>query len=288
MSKAACWVNRRPPTHQALRGFAVDSKGSHNQGSGKTLLAKIIAILHGGVQRGELPRDADELRKSITAALIDTTAPVVTFDNLTGVIRSSVLESLLTSRTWTDRLLGQNRSVTATNDRLWLATGNNAAFGGDLARRNATVALDPPEANHHLRDNFKIKELEVWAEQCRGDLLAAILTVARGWVVAGRPSETARSDSYAPQTPGLQGAPPGQLKPPKHRKPRNRPLPVLRQTALARRQLLWLQVSVTAAGTPEADDWIDRLFSGKPSPLQATSRSGHEALAPPPTVPWSG
>ena len=65
----------------------------------------MIATLHGGVQRGELPRGADELRKSITAALVDTTAPVVTFDNLTGVVRSSVLESLLTSKHWTDRWL---------------------------------------------------------------------------------------------------------------------------------------------------------------------------------------
>ena len=45
-------------------------------------------------------------------------------------------------KVWSDRWLGQNRSVTAPNDRLWLATGNNAAFGGDLARRIATVALE--------------------------------------------------------------------------------------------------------------------------------------------------
>jgi hypothetical protein len=176
-----------------------------NPGSGKTLLAKIIRILHGGVQRGEMPREADELRKSITAALVDTTAPVITFDNLTGVIRSSVLESLLTDREWTDRWLGQNRSVTATNDRLWLATGNNAAFGGDLARRILTVALDPPGENPHLRTDFKIKNLEAWTWQHRGELLAAILTVARGWVVAGRPSSSVRSDDYAPWVGGLRG-----------------------------------------------------------------------------------
>jgi hypothetical protein len=176
-----------------------------NPGSGKTLLAKIIRILHGGVQRGEMPREADELRKSITAALVDTTAPVITFDNLTGVIRSSVLESLLTDREWTDRWLGQNRSVTATNDRLWLATGNNAAFGGDLARRILTVALDPPGENPHLRTDFKIKNLEAWTWQHRGELLAAILTVSRGWVVAGRPSAAVRSDDYAPWVGGLRG-----------------------------------------------------------------------------------
>ncbi len=123
-----------------------------NPGSGKTLLAKMIRTVHGGVQRGEMPRDADELRKAITATLIDTTGPVITFDNLTGVIRSSVLESLLTSETWTDRYLGHNRSVTATYDRLWLATGNNAAFGGDLARRIVTVRLDPPRGEPSLTD----------------------------------------------------------------------------------------------------------------------------------------
>jgi hypothetical protein len=176
-----------------------------NPGSGKTKLAKMITTLHGGVQRGEMPRDADELRKSITAALMDTTAPVITFDNLTGVIRSSVLESLLTTNYWTDRWLGQNRSVTAANDRMWLATGNNAQFGGDLARRITTVALNPPEANHHLRTNFTITDLDVWMLQHRGKLLAAILTIARGWVVAGRPIVAVRSDDYAPWVGGIRG-----------------------------------------------------------------------------------
>jgi hypothetical protein len=136
-----------------------------NPGSGKTLLTKMITTVHGGAQRGEMPRDADELRKSITATLMDTTAPVITFDNLTGVIRSSVLEALLTSAEHSDRWLGQNRQVTAPNDRLWLATGNNAAFGGDLARRIVTVALDPPGANPHLRTGFKIADLDVWMHQ---------------------------------------------------------------------------------------------------------------------------
>ena len=204
----ATWIGLlfTPALRPLLRGpYQMGVITATNPGSGKTLLATMIRIAHGGVQRGELPRDADELRKSITAVLMDTTAPVITFDNLTGVIRSSVLESLLTSKTWTDRWLGQNRSVTATNDRLWLATGNNAAFGGDLARRIATVRLDPPEANPHLRKDFKIKDLEAWMHEHRGELLTAILTVARGWVAAGRPAEVVRSDDYAPWVGGLRG-----------------------------------------------------------------------------------
>ena len=37
-----------------------------NPGSGKTLLTRLLTIVHGGVQRGEMPRDDAELRKSIT------------------------------------------------------------------------------------------------------------------------------------------------------------------------------------------------------------------------------
>jgi hypothetical protein len=165
----------------------------------------MITTLHGGVVRSEMPRDADELRKSVTAALVDTTAPVVVFDNLTGVVRSSVLESLLTDKTWSDRWLGQNRQVTVANDRLWIATGNNAAFGGDLARRLATVALNPSEANPYLRTDFKIESLDTWMLEHRGEMLAAFLTIARGWIVAGRPGKKVRSDSYGDWLRALRG-----------------------------------------------------------------------------------
>jgi hypothetical protein len=204
----ATWIGLAftPALRPVLPGpYQMGAITATNPGSGKTLLTKLLTILHGGVQRGEMPRDADELRKSITAALMDTTAPIITFDNLRGVVQSAVLESLLTSKFWTDRWLGQNRSVTATNDRLWLATGNNAQFGGDLARRIATVALDPPEADPHLRNDFKIKNLDGWMHEHRGEYLSAILTVARGWVVAGRPASAVRSDDYAPWVGGLCG-----------------------------------------------------------------------------------
>jgi hypothetical protein len=175
-----------------------------NPASGKTFLATMLRILHGGVQRGEMPRDDAELRKSITAALMDTTAPIVVFDNLTGVVKSPVLDSLLTSATHSDRWLGQNKSVTAANDRLWIATGNNAQFGGDLGRRIAPVHLNPPEANWQDHD-FKIKDVEAWMTEHRGEYLAAILTIARGWINAGKPSKKVRSDSFGTWVEGLRG-----------------------------------------------------------------------------------
>jgi hypothetical protein len=176
-----------------------------NPGSGKTFLSKMLVELHGGALRGEMPRAGDELRKGILSTLIDTTAPIVVFDNLRGVVRSAELESLLTSRTFTDRWLGQNKQATGINDRLWMATGNNAQFGGDLGRRMAIVSLDPPTAGHHLRTDFKISGPINWMHDTRGAYLAALLTVARGWVNADRPTKRVRSDDYAAWMGGLRG-----------------------------------------------------------------------------------
>jgi hypothetical protein len=169
-----------------------------NPGSGKGFLVRMIKDLHGGTMRGELPRDQEELRKAITATLVDTTAPVAIFDNLTGVVRSSVLESLLTNPEHSDRYLGQSRNVTAPNDRLWLATGNNAAIRGDLARRVLFVEIDPGMPDPHTRTGFKIHP-PTWVPANRGKLLAAMLTIIRGWVISGRPwleESTDRSDDF--------------------------------------------------------------------------------------------
>jgi hypothetical protein len=168
-----------------------------NPGSGKTRLAAIIRMLHGGVVRGDLPADKEELRKQITATLVDTTAPVVTWDNLTGVVRSQVLERLLTEDTWSDRYLGHSRDVTTPNDRLWIATGNNATIGGDLGRRVLVVEIDHKRPDPHLRTDFRITDLAQHLDKHRGELLAAMFTIARAWHVAGQPQDRDRGDSYA-------------------------------------------------------------------------------------------
>ncbi len=175
-----------------------------NPGSGKTLLMSLITEVHGGVMRGEMPRDKEEMRKTLMATLISTTAPVVLFDNVRGVIRSGELENLLTARTLSDRVLGQSLSVTATNDRLWLATGNNVQIGGDLARRCIMIELDPKCANPHLRTGFKLDPAR-WIHENRGEYLGALLTVARGWMLAGAPVEGDRSDSFANWVASIRG-----------------------------------------------------------------------------------
>jgi hypothetical protein len=165
-------------------------------GSGKTLLASILRDVHGGVFRAEMPHDEAETEKTISSILSCTTAPVVTFDNVSGMLRSSKLAAVLTSRDFAGRILGSTNSVDMVNDRLWTITGNNLNLGGDLVRRTLWVTIDPKVPNPHLRNKFKL-DLSTYAREHRGEILHALLVLVRAWVVAGMESERRSSDSYA-------------------------------------------------------------------------------------------
>jgi hypothetical protein len=177
--------------------YKLGAIGAPMPGSGKTLLATVLRIIHGGVFRPEMPADDEELRKVVTTILDVTTGPVAHIDNVSGVLRSSTLAALLTSAVWEDRRLGSQTMVSATNDRLWVLTGNNVTLGGDLVRRTVWVTIDPGCPEPHLRTGFAIEDLESWTRRRRGDLLHALLVLIRAWVAAGRKAERKGSDSYA-------------------------------------------------------------------------------------------
>lgn len=178
--------------------------GAPTPGSGKSYLATILRTLHGGVFRAEMPRHDEELRKQITSILDQTSAPVVTFDNLSGLFQSARFDGLLTSPTWTDRVLGETREVDLPNNRLWTVTGNNLRFGGDMRRRVRWVTLDAKMARPEER-MFELNP-KAFASANRGALLGALLTLVVGWVQAGRPEPVAtRSDDFTRWTQVTQG-----------------------------------------------------------------------------------
>lgn len=187
-----------PPPYQAI---LIDAT---NPGSGKGFLMGMLIRLHGGTLRGAMPDSNEEMRKQITSALVDTTAPFVVFDNVTGTVRSPALEALLTTDEWTDRWLGQNRDIVVPNDRFWGFTGNNARVGGDLARRTNPISLDPGVADPQKRTGFLLHP-PTWMADNRGRYLAALLTVARAWILDGAPSDITRSDDYRDWSGAIRG-----------------------------------------------------------------------------------
>jgi hypothetical protein len=188
-----------PPPYPA---FVIDAP---SPGAGKSYLASVLRTIHGGVIRTGWPNDDAEFGKSVLAILTGTTAPVVTFDNVRGKIRSSKFEGLLTSTTFSDRLLGQSREASSPNDRLWTITANNAEIGGDLARRCYWITIDPKMPRPHERTGFAL-DLRTWPKDNRGEIIRACLTIIRGWVLAGSPrADQKRSDDYAVWDAAIEG-----------------------------------------------------------------------------------
>ena len=198
-------------------------------GSGKTILAGCVGLLVG--QRVLTWTDSDEeLRKSITTVLSDSVG-VVVFDNLTEgeTVNSAVLARLVTERTWSDRRLGTNVSSNFTNDRLWLATGNNLRTGGDMASRTVWVRLDPNCPRPEARTGFTIPNLDSWILDPvnRATVLRHVLTLVLDWTANGAPHRQQRPADAAVHplgpVPRRVPRPPQRRRVPRQRRRRARP-----------------------------------------------------------------
>jgi hypothetical protein len=157
-------------------------------GTGGSLLAETIAVISSGHTAEMLgaPRDEEEWRKQITAKL-STGATMITVDNVEGALYAPSLARALTARTWTDRVLGRSETVTVSQRATWIATGNNIQLRGDLPRRCYWIRLDARESRPWQRENFKHPDLLSWVTKNRGQLIHALLTLARAWFAAGKP-----------------------------------------------------------------------------------------------------
>ncbi|WP_433267237.1 hypothetical protein ACQPZF_00915 [Actinosynnema sp. CS-041913] len=163
------------------------------QSSGKTLLAEILGYIYGCKNLVWRKGDDSELEKAITSAL-HSAAPIMLWDNIAEgtVIASAVLAQLLTSPQWSARMLGSSGAgFTATNNRLWMATGNNIRLGGDMATRTVLVRLDPNDPHPDQRDQtaFGIPHLDNWLKHPanRVTVLRHLLILVMDWIQAGAP-----------------------------------------------------------------------------------------------------
>ncbi len=157
-------------------------------GTGKTLLAEVVAIVATGrgAETFSAPTDPEEWRKKITTALSSGTN-VVVIDNIVHRLDSDSLCMALTATTIVDRQFRTFDKIVLPVKCTWIATGNNIQLGGDMPRRCYWIRLDAKQSQPFRRTGFRHPYLLTWAQEHRGELLAALLTVARYWYVQGRP-----------------------------------------------------------------------------------------------------
>jgi len=164
-------------------------------GTGKSLLAEIVALIHTGTNACMKPcpaKDDEEMRKTISAVLANGHVLTI-FDNIVYRLDSAALALAVTASTWTDRLLGQTKVITLPQRTTWVVTGNNIALGGDMPRRCYWIRLDAKMYQPWQRSEFRIPDLLQWVRDRRGELLSALLTIAKAWYDSGKPETAAPS-----------------------------------------------------------------------------------------------
>ena len=158
-------------------------------GTGKTLLAETVAMIATGRKAAMMAapyNDDNEWRKRIASTLSDG-ATIIVIDNVHGKLQSAALDLALTSHTMQERILGQSKNGVYAQRATWMATGNNIQLGGDMPRRSYWIRMDAQTDKPWTRGGFT-HNLEEWIPDHRGELIAALLTLARAWYAAGRPA----------------------------------------------------------------------------------------------------
>jgi hypothetical protein len=152
------------------------------------LLAEVVSIVANGrpAETFSAPTDPEEWRKKITTALATSTS-VVVIDNVIHRLDSDALCMALTSTTVSDRVFRTFERIVLPVKCGWIATGNNLQLGGDMPRRCYWIRLDAKQSRPFQRTGFRHENLRAWVMENRGEVIAALLTLARYWFIQGRP-----------------------------------------------------------------------------------------------------
>ncbi len=167
--------------------FLVDG---NTPGSGKGLLCNLASIILTGQDFPTVPysHEDEEMRKKITSFAMRGVKGVM-FDNIAGNFGGSIIDAMLTSTVWEDRMLGSNTVVTFPLLMTSWATGNNVQIAGDGLRRIGHIRMDSQHQRPEERTGFKHEKVKEWTLANRERLLGCALTILIAYFRAGRPAQ---------------------------------------------------------------------------------------------------
>jgi len=164
-------------------------------GTGASLLSEVVCAIATAQPAAMMspPDNDEETRKQITSVL-RTGRPIIVIDNLGSELKNASWARVLTSTVWEDRILGHSKVATIPQRSTWITTGNNIKVGGDLPRRCFWIRMDAKTAKPWERppESFTHPNLLEWVAESRGELLGALLTIARHWHATGKPRWSGR------------------------------------------------------------------------------------------------
>lgn len=153
------------------------------RGGGKTTAINMVSVATTGKRAAASAwsaADENERRKNLLATLMEG-LPFVVWDNIArgSRISSPCIEAALTSPTYSDRLLGVSRIVTAPTSTIMAFTGNNTTAKGDMCSRSLAAYIDVDRPDPENRD-FAHPDPFAWTLEHRGDILKALFTILLG------------------------------------------------------------------------------------------------------------
>ena len=157
-------------------------------GTGKSLLATVVSYMttgHSPCMLSQAPDEAEE-QKRLLSVLMEGDA-IICYDNIERSFGSAALCSVLTEPMYKGRVLGMSGTRSVPTNALFMATGNNLTFIGDISTRAVLCRLDP-ECERPDERPFSI-DLHKYIPEHRGELVQAALTILRAYVVASKPKQ---------------------------------------------------------------------------------------------------
>jgi len=172
-------VRRLLPT-APMHGFSAPTPSS-----GKTKLVNIAAMIATGREAKTTTQSKEEETEKRLASLFLAGHAAILLDNCTLPVGGDALCAMLTSEKYSVRVLGKSEMHEVQTNAMMFATGNNLVIKDDMNRRSLVCTIDPQVERPELR-KFK-NDPQKDAQRERGRYLAAVITILRAHVVAGRP-----------------------------------------------------------------------------------------------------
>jgi putative DNA primase/helicase len=164
-------------------------------GTGKSYLLDTAAAIAMGQPCPVMAagRTEEETEKRLGAALL-AGQPIINIDNVNGDLGGDALCQIIERPVVEIRILGKSKLVRIESRTTLFATGNNLRLVGDMTRRVLRCILDANQERPELRQFKRDPVAEVLAG--RGRYVAAVLTLVRAYIAAGRPCVASRLASF--------------------------------------------------------------------------------------------
>jgi putative DNA primase/helicase len=164
-------------------------------GTGKSYLADLASATATGERCAVVavaPKPEETEKRLISAVLAGY--PIIALDNCNGELAGDFLCQASERPVFQLRPLGSSGIVRLTNTVTVFANGNNLAVVADLVRRTLVCRLDANMENPEER-TFATNPVAM-VQAGRGRYVAAILTIARAYIAAGKPGLLPPLPSY--------------------------------------------------------------------------------------------